>query len=376
MHRSFFGALIGAALLLAACTVTPSQTELSLVATVGIDPDACATDSLLELATTQPQTVYTCYTITNEGESGVTVHDLTDDLHGEVLFGFEYLLAPGASVSTVAAGVVLESVVAADTVNEARWDGFANGRRAASASASSEVRLVPPLQYGVAVGTFVGDGNLDGVGAFAGNVVVLGVLDLAGEPIAETVDVVITPAGLAPFTYTFDPALAVDGEVVLWIDDFVAPAALPSTLAGRPLAYVQVAPLGGIASSAIVAGDWTFAFPGQTITRTVDASQALEVPAVTDVVVDGTGTELTVTFDATDGASYDVSAYGTGETGVFGETLDAANPATVVLDAALDPGQGFVVDLYAVRGGDDDLYADPGQIDAAAYLHQDAWEVE
>ena len=376
MPPSFFGAPIGAALLLAACTVTPSQTELSLVATVGIDPDACATDSLLELATTQPQTVYTCYTITNEGGAGVTVHDLTDDLHGEVLFGFEYLLAPGASVSTVAAGVVLDSLVAADTVNEARWDAFANGRRAASASASSEVRLVPPLQYGAAVGTFVGDGNLDGVGAFAGNVVVLGVLDLAGEPIAETVDVVITPAGLAPFTYTFDPALAVDGEVVLWIDDFVAPAALPSTLAGRPLAFVQVAPLDGIASSDIVAGDWTFAFPGQTITRTVDATQALEVPAVTDVVVDGTGTELTVTFEATDGASYDVSAYGTGETGVFGETLDAPNPATVVLDAALDPGQGFVVDLYAVRGGDDDLFADPGQIDAAAYLHQDAWEVE
>jgi hypothetical protein len=376
MHRSFLGALIGAALLLAACAVAPSQTELSLVATVGLDPDVCATDALLELATTQPQTVYTCYTITNDGGSGVTVHDLSDDLHGEVLFGFEYLLAPGASVSTVEAGVVLESVVAADTVNEARWDAFANGRRSASASASSEVRLVPPLQYGAAVGTFVGDGNLDGVGAFAGNVVVLGILDLAGEPIAETVDVVITPAGGTPFTYTFDPAAAADGEVVLWVDDFAAPAALPSTLAGRPLAFVQVAPSQGIAPSAIVAGDWTFAFPGRTITRTVDATQALAVPAVAEVVVDGTGTELTVTFATTDGASYDVAAYGTGDTGVYGETLDAANPATVVLDAALDPGQGFVVDLYAFRGGEDDLYADPAQIDAAAYLHQAAWEVE
>lgn len=375
MHRTFFGALIGAALLLAACAVPPSQAELSLVATVGIDPDACATDSLLELATAEPQTVYTCYTITNEGDVGITVHDLIDDVHGEVLMAFDYELAPGASVSTVAAGVVLESIVASDTVNAARWDGFIGDLRVASATASSEVRLLPPRQYGAAVGTFVGDGNLDGVGAFAGNVVVLGILDLAGEPITETVDVVITPAGLAPFTYTYDPALTTEGEVVLWVDDFAAPSALPATLAGRPLVYQQVAPADGIASSAIVGGDWTFAFPGQTITRTVDATQALDVPAVTDVAVDATGTELTVTFAATDGAAYDVSAYGTGFNGVYGETLDAANPATVVLDGALEEGQGFVVDLYAYRGGDDDLYADPAQIDAAAYLHQAAWEV-
>ena len=375
MHRSVLGALIGAALLLAACAVPPTQAELSLVATVGIDPDACASDSLLELATAEPQTVYTCYTITNEGEAAVGVHDLTDDLHGEVLVGFEYALAPGASVSTVEAGVTLASVVAADTVNEARWDGFVNGSRAASATASSAVRLVPPRQYGAAVGTFVGDGNLEGVGPFAGNVVVLGVLDLAGEPIAEAVDVVITPAGLAPFTYTFDPALADDGELVLWIDDFAAPAALPSTLAGRPLAFVRIAPAEGVGASAIVAGDWTFAFPGRTITRTVDAAQALDVPVVADVAVDAGGTELTVTFDATEGASYDVAAYGTGLDGVFGETLDTGSPASVVLDGALDPGQGFVVDLFAFRGGDDDLFADPGQIDAAAYLHQDAWEV-
>ena len=302
MHRSFFGAMIGVALLLVACTVPPTQTELSLVATVGLDPDACATETLLELATTQPQTVYTCYTITNEGEGGVTVHDLSDDLHGDVLFGFDFLLLPGASVSTVDAGVVLESVISADTINDARWDGFANGRRVASASASSEVRLVPPLRYGAAVGTFVGDGNLDGVGPFAGNVVVLGILDLAGDPIAETVDVVITPAGGAPFTYTFDPAAALDGEVVLWVDDFAAPAALPATLGGRPLDFVRVAPREGVAASAIVGGDWNFAFPGRTITRTVDASQALEVPAVTEVAVDVTGTELTVGFAAAEGA--------------------------------------------------------------------------
>ncbi len=376
MHRSLLGAMIGAALLLAACTVTPTNAELSLVATVGIDPDACATDALLELATAEPQTVYTCYTITNEGETTLTLHDLVDDVHGEVLFDFEYLLVPGASVTTVAAGVVLESVVTETTVNDARWDGFVNGSRVAMATATSEVRLLPPRQYGAAVGTFVGDGNLPGVAAFAGNVVVLGILDLAGEPIDDTVAVVVTPPGLAPFTYTFDPALAIDGEVALWVDDFAAPSALPATLAGRPVAYVQTAPLQGIAAAAIVAGDWTFAFPGQTIVRTVDASQALDVPLVSDVSVDGTGTELTIAFDATAGATYEVEAYGTDLNGVFGSTSGVASPVTVVLDGALETGQGFVVDLYAFRGGEDDLYADPGQIDAAAYLHQDAWEVE
>jgi hypothetical protein len=91
--------------------------EVELVKTVGTQPGVCATTD--EITLTAAGTVYYCYTITNNGNVALTEHDLVDSELGAILDGFQYNLAAGASVNTVAAGLTVSATITQTTINTA-----------------------------------------------------------------------------------------------------------------------------------------------------------------------------------------------------------------------------------------------------------------
>jgi hypothetical protein len=127
--------------------------------------------------------------------------------------------------------------------------------------------------------------------------------------------------------------------------------------------------LDGVARADAVGGEFVFAFPGQTLVRTVDAAAAIALPEVTAATPDAEADAIEVTFteDADEAVVYAIEAYGLGPNAYVGAADDVASPVTVALDGALEPGESFMVDVTAIRGGDD-VFADaPVQIDLAQY---------
>lgn len=377
MHRAVpWLAAAALALLLAACTAP--RADGALAATVGLDPDACATESTLTLdASAAPHTVYVCYTITNEGELGIPVHELRDDVNGVVLDDFAFALAPGASVDTVAAGLVLAVEVAADTTFDATWRGFVGATRVATATASAQVVYAAPLAYAAVVGTFVADSNAPTVGAHVGHVLVIGARTLEGAPVDAPVAVTITPPGRKPFVRVIDPALAPDGVVVLlWgdADDGVGLAATRARLEAAGFATdVVAAPAADAAAvgAAALGGDWTFAFPGATLVRAADPSDVVALPVVSVVTASPDRSVLGVAFAADPGATFELEAYGRGDAAVFGFASGSASPVDVTLSGALEADEEVGVDVFAVRGAldPDAVFADGARFDLAEYLY-------
>jgi hypothetical protein len=114
--------------------------SIELAKTVGLDPAVCAgTDTL----TVNPHTtVYYCYQVTNTGNITLTHHDLVDGKLGNLLTGFAYDLAPGASVNTVEAGAEFSAELAETTVNTATWTAYDAGQlNTAVATASATVTV-------------------------------------------------------------------------------------------------------------------------------------------------------------------------------------------------------------------------------------------
>ena len=150
--------LLAVAFLLAGCrsgTTTP-LVGLELDATVGTVAGVCATTDELTLADAAVHTVFYCYTITNTGELAIPLHDVTDEVNGSLLREFAFDLEPGASISTVAAGVTVSADLSETTTNTATWDGFVGSTRVASATASTTVTVIPPdtgLRLTATVGT-------------------------------------------------------------------------------------------------------------------------------------------------------------------------------------------------------------------------------
>jgi hypothetical protein len=374
MHRFVpWLATVALALLLAACQAP--RADGTLAATVGLDPDVCATESTLTLdASEAPHTVYLCYTITNTGDRGIGTHDLSDDANGEILSGFAYSLGAGMSVDTVAAGEVLAVEVDADTTFTASWEGFVGSTRVASAEASAQVVYEAPLAYAAVVGTFAADSNADTVAAFAGNVVVLGVRTLEGESVAEPVAVTITPPGRPAFDYEFDPIFANEGVVVLFWEDFGDGLGFASARLQAAGFATDVATEGAaIGTAAALEGDWTFAFPGATLVRAADPTDTVEVPVVAAADASPDGTTLSVAFavDADPSTTYELEAYGRGDAAVFGFASGTASPVDVVLSGALEADEEVGVDVFAIRGAldPDAVFADGARFDLAEYLY-------
>lgn len=112
----------GTELVIVPITLTVSQPytpSISLVKTVGTTPGVCAPTSNITVA--PGTTVYYCYTVTNTGNVTLDLHTLVDDQLGTIFSGFNYSLAPGASVNTVAAGLSIPAVINTPTTNTATW---------------------------------------------------------------------------------------------------------------------------------------------------------------------------------------------------------------------------------------------------------------
>jgi hypothetical protein len=349
-----------------------SEAGLELTATVGASADTCATTTSIVAA--EGQEVYFCYTITNTGEVTIPLHSLADEVSGVILRDFAFELEPGASINTVQAGVTISAVLEETTVNRAVWDGYVGSTRVATAEASTTVTVVgeddePPFDYAVAAGTFVGDSNSATVGPFDGNALLIRIRNLDGSPIEQEVVVNITVPGIGAFPYTFDPDEAVGGVVALILHDFEE-SLEPTMLQGLGVPVKSLALEPQLAVQAAVGGEFVFAFPGETLTRTVDADAKLTVPTVTEVTLDEARETLTVAFEsAGEGVSYQVSAFGRGMNAHSGTTEVDASPATVTLSGALEEEEAYVVDLLAVRGGGDPFDETVSQFDVGAYLH-------
>ena len=96
----------------------PAQ-GIALLKTVGTAPGTCASER--EIIVAAGTTVYYCYTVTNNTDVVLDTHTLVDDKLGTLFSDLAYDLAPGASVDTVAAGVVASAVIEATTINGAIW---------------------------------------------------------------------------------------------------------------------------------------------------------------------------------------------------------------------------------------------------------------
>ncbi len=115
---------------------------ITLDKTVGTVSGVCSTtDTITVPAGTE---VFYCYEVTNTGDVAFEVHNLVDDQLGTILSGFAFVLAPGASVNTVDAGLTISTIVNATTMNTATWTAFVPGGPSAEATDSATVNVLFP----------------------------------------------------------------------------------------------------------------------------------------------------------------------------------------------------------------------------------------
>lgn len=281
---------------------------------------------------------------------------------------------PNGLVTAVAQGTVIITVTS--TADPTRYD--------------TVTVTVVPFRYGALAGTFVANSNSPTISPFDGNILFIGITDVAGGSITQTVAVTITVPGIGSFVYNFDPALAVGGVIGLILRDFEAglgPLAAADNAVAQALSRslkipVEVVALGrpAFAPQAAVGGDFVFAFPGQTIVRSVDIAQKLAIPVVTNVSLATDRTALTATFNVSPDAAvnYRLVAFGRGPNAHTGSAQVTGSPATVTLSGALEPGELFVVEATAFRelnpdsifGNPDVIFTPPvSQVDIGLHLH-------
>lgn len=128
---------------------TAGPATITLDKTVGTDPATCGATDVITV--TVGSTAYYCYTVTNTGSVTLTTHDLSDDMLGTILSGYAYDLGPGASVSTVDAGLVISSTILTTTVNTATWDASnaTGGSAVATDTATVNVSIVTAVTLGL-----------------------------------------------------------------------------------------------------------------------------------------------------------------------------------------------------------------------------------
>ena len=113
--------------------------SISLVKTVGTTPGVCATTATLTVEA--GTTVYYCYTVTNNTQSKLPIHSLTDDKLGAILTNAAYDLIPGTSVNTVTLGKTVSTTINATTKNTATWTAHTEPGVPFTATASATVTV-------------------------------------------------------------------------------------------------------------------------------------------------------------------------------------------------------------------------------------------
>ncbi len=103
--------------------VEPPDPSIAVIKTVGTQAGVCAaTPSLAVKAGT---VVYYCYTVQNTGNVPLPLHSLVDSDLGAPFTGLAYDLAPGSSVNTVQASVIVSKTVDVAVTNVATWTAYA-----------------------------------------------------------------------------------------------------------------------------------------------------------------------------------------------------------------------------------------------------------
>jgi hypothetical protein len=114
--------------------------SIAVAKTVGTTPGVCAATSAITVS--PGTTVYYCYTVTNTGTVALDLHTLVDDQLGTIFSGLNYVLTPGNSVSTVAAGLSIPAVMNATTTNVATWTASITGGPSTQATATATVTVL------------------------------------------------------------------------------------------------------------------------------------------------------------------------------------------------------------------------------------------
>ncbi|MEW5985892.1 MAG: SBBP repeat-containing protein [Chloroflexota bacterium] len=109
---------------------------ITLVKTVGVNPNECATtDSVAVYAGDE---VTYCYQVTNNLFDTLTPHDLEDSELGSLLSGYAYNLEPGATFFVTATAAITET-----TTNSATWTSYAPNGAVVSDDDTATVIIVP-----------------------------------------------------------------------------------------------------------------------------------------------------------------------------------------------------------------------------------------
>jgi hypothetical protein len=112
--------------------------HITLSKTVGTDRGTCASTTEITVTSSVKEAVY-CYTVTNDGDTTATSHDLVDDRLGTLLSNYSFSLAPGASTfATAAANLTGQGPV---VINVGTWTAHAGGNQA-QAQAQAKVTII------------------------------------------------------------------------------------------------------------------------------------------------------------------------------------------------------------------------------------------
>jgi hypothetical protein len=136
-------------------TVNAGTASISLVKTVGTDPDVCAvTDSIIIPAGGGGTNVTYCYTVENTGDVTFTHHTLTDSELGTILNNAPQDLGPGATYFVTQTVLITQT-----TVNTATWTATVatfGGGGGISATATDSATVTRANPTDVNISTFDG----------------------------------------------------------------------------------------------------------------------------------------------------------------------------------------------------------------------------
>lgn len=185
---------------------------ISLVKTVGTTSGVCAPTSAISVA--PGTTVYYCYTVTNTGTVTLNLHELSDNQLGMLFTGLNYVLTPGSSVDTVAAGLSIPAVINSTTTNTALWTAY-DGQVAASAQATATVTVA--LAANVSATKTVSSGPYRPGGSVTYTIVLTNAGpgaqgDNAGDEFVDTLPAQLTATGASASSGTVSRV----GNLVTW----------------------------------------------------------------------------------------------------------------------------------------------------------------
>ncbi len=120
----------------ATVVATEGVADINLNKTVGVDSHVCATTQAITV--TVGTAVTYCYTVTNTGQTTLTLHSLVDSQFGDLLNDYPFSLTPAASTF-----LTVTAVITTSTINTATWTSHSIGGQIVTATDTAVVATVP-----------------------------------------------------------------------------------------------------------------------------------------------------------------------------------------------------------------------------------------